>query len=76
MAALEEEVMLQYLRERKKKGNNVKKVDRKEFHLLVTANVEAMFQAVVHDFSRKEAMHYAKTLEKFYMPAWSALFGF
>ncbi len=76
MAELEEEVTLHYLNERKKKGNNVKKVDRKEFHLLVTANVEALFQAVVHDFSRKEAMHYAKTLEKFYMPAWSALFGF
>jgi hypothetical protein len=27
------------------------------------------------DFSKKEALHYAQTLEKFYIPAWKALFG-
>ena len=50
-------------------------MDAKELHLLVTSYIEAVFQPVVHDFSKKEALHYAQTLEKFYIPAWKALFG-
>ena len=75
LAELEEKVTFRYMKELEKNGIKVNKVSKKEFHLLVTANIEAMFQVVVHDFDRKEAMHYAQTLEKFYMPAWKALFG-
>lgn len=75
MAEIEEEVTFRYMKELKKKGTKVNEVSNREFHLLVTTNVEALFQAVVHDFSREEAMHYARTLEQFYMPAWKALFG-
>ena len=56
-------------------GVEVQSVDAKELHLLVTSYIEAVFQPVVHDFSKKEALHYAQTLEKFYIPAWKALFG-
>lgn len=75
IAKLEEEATLRYIRELKKKGYPVKNVNRREFHLLLTAYVEAMFQAVTHDFSGKEAMHYAKTIESFYGNAWKDLFG-
>lgn len=75
LAELEEKVTFRYMKELEKNGIKVNKVSKKEFHLLVTANIEAMFQVVVHDFDKKEAMHYAQTLEKFYMPAWKALFG-
>ena len=75
LAMLEEEVTIRYMNELKKSGIAVNKIDEKEFHLLVTANVEAVFQAVIHDFTKDEAMHYARTLEKFYLPAWKALFG-
>lgn len=75
LAILEEEVTVKYMNKLKKNGINVKRVNKKEFHLLVTASVDALFQPVIHDFTRKEAMHYAKTLEEFYMPAWKALFG-
>ncbi len=75
VAELEEKATLRYLEGLKKKGIRVSKVEKKELHLLVTAYIEAVIQAVIHDFSRKEAMHYAKTLEKFYLPAWKALFG-
>ena len=75
MAKLEEEMTWRYMRELKKRNVPVKNVNKKEFHLLVTTSVEAIFQAVIHDFSRKEAMHYAETLERFYLPAWKALFG-
>lgn len=75
IAKLEEEVTIRYMNALNKSGIAVNEVDEKELHLLVTASVEAILQAVVHDFTKDEAMHYAHTLEKFYLPAWKALFG-
>ncbi len=75
MAQLEENVTLKYMKELKSKGVPVKTVNKKELHLLVTSVIEAIFEAVAHEFSRKEALHYAHTLEEFYLPGWRALFG-
>ena len=75
MAMLEEKETLKYMKELKKAGFPVKDIKKKEFHLLATAGVDAIFQAVIHDFSKKEALHYARTLEDFYEPAWKCLFG-
>ncbi|MBP3233343.1 MAG: TetR/AcrR family transcriptional regulator [Eubacterium sp.] len=75
IAVLEEEVTFRYMEALKKSGYQIKDVNKKEFHLLVTSSVESIFQAVIHGFTKKEAMHYAKTLEGFYLPAWKALFG-
>ena len=47
-----------------------------EFHLLVTANIDAVFQAVIHDFSREQAMYYADTLDAFFARGWQVLFGY
>lgn len=75
IAEFEENATIRYLKALREKGIALNEIDKKELHLLVTANVEAVFQAVIHDFTEKEAMHYAETLEKFYLPAWKALFG-
>ena len=75
IASLEEKVTLRYMEEIRKKGISVKKINKKEFHLLVTSCIEALFQTVTHGFSRKEAVHFAGTLEKFYGPAWKEFFG-
>ena len=75
IAKLEEEVTIRYMNALKKSGIAVNDINEKESHLLVTASVEAILQAVIHDFTKEEAMHYAHTLEKFYLPAWKALFG-
>ena len=75
IAKLEEEVTIRYMNALKKSGIAVNDVDEKEFHLLVTASVEAILQTVIHDFTKDEAIHYAHTLELFYLPAWKALFG-
>ena len=75
IAILEEKVTISYMNELKKRGFKIVDLDKKEFHLLVTSNIEAIFQVIAHDFSKEEAMHYAKTLEKFYPPAWKAVFG-
>lgn len=75
IANLEEKVTLKYMEEIRKCGIPVKKINKKEFHLLVTACIEALFQTVTHGFSRKEAVHFAGTLERFYGPAWKVFFG-
>ncbi|MCR4926244.1 MAG: TetR/AcrR family transcriptional regulator [Clostridiales bacterium] len=75
IAIKEEETTLRYMQELRKRNIPIKFVEEKEFHLLVTASVDAIFQAVVHDFTKEQAIHYANTLQRFYLPAWKALFG-
>ena len=60
----------------KEQGGQIYEVNRQEFHLLVTANVNAVFQAVEHGFNREEAMHYADTLDAFFTKGWQVLFGY
>ena len=43
--------------------------------MLVTANVSALFEAVIHDFGREEAMHYAETLDAFFSAGWKKILG-
>ncbi len=75
IAKLEENVTIRYIDEIKKSGISIKEIDKREFHLLVTACIEALFQTVIHGFSRDEAIHFAGTVEKFYAPAWKEFFG-
>ncbi len=75
IAKLEEKVTIRYMEEIRKRGIPVKRINKKEFHLLVTACIEALFQTVTHGFSRKEAIHFARTVESFYGPAWKEFFG-
>ncbi|MCR4955556.1 MAG: TetR/AcrR family transcriptional regulator [Lachnospiraceae bacterium] len=75
VAKLEEEVTGQYMEELKRQGCNIKDVDPMEVHLLTSAYVEAVFQPMIHGLDREKAMHYAKTLQDFYKPAWKEFFG-
>ncbi len=75
VAHLEEKVTLRYLDAIRKSGIRVKDIDLKEFHLLVTSCIEALFQTVIHGFTRAEALHFAATIENFYSPAWKEYFG-
>lgn len=75
VASIEEEATIRYMKALKKNGCPVKRVDPTELHLLTSAYVEAYFQPVLHGLDRKKALHFAKTLQEFYEPAWKALFG-
>ena len=75
IATLEEEITLRYLDVLKVKGCKVNCFDRTEFHLLTTAYVEAFFQPLIHGLDRDKALHYAKTLEGFFQPAWKVWLG-
>ena len=56
-------------------GVPVREVEPKELHLLMTAYTNAMFEVVVHDFTKQEARHYLDTLHRFFVPGWRALLG-
>ena len=75
MTLLEERSTLDYFEKMKQYGMNVKKVSEKEFHMLITANVSALFEAVIHNFTREEAMHYAETLDEFFSAGWKKILG-
>lgn len=75
--ALEEEkttmAMMELL---KAQGHPINDVNPHQFHLLVTANVNAVFQAVQHDFTREEALNYADTLDRFFAKGWQTFFDY
>ncbi|MCR5460770.1 MAG: TetR/AcrR family transcriptional regulator [Acetatifactor sp.] len=75
VAMREEEGTLRYVKALKEAGYHVKKFNRKEFHLLTTSYVEALFQPVIHGLTKKEALHYAKTVSEFYGSAWKNWLG-
>ncbi len=76
IALLEEKHTREYLATARKNGFSVNEVSDEEMHLLVTMNVDAVVAAVEHDFTKEQAMHYAETLERFFIPGWQAVLGF
>ncbi|MCR4874612.1 MAG: TetR/AcrR family transcriptional regulator [Clostridia bacterium] len=76
IAVLEEEATLSFMEKLKKQGVPIRDYSKKELHLLTTANMSAIFQAVEHGFSREEAFHYADTLDRFFSKAWKEFFGY
>ena len=75
VAKLEEEATLRFLDEIKANGGRVNDFDSTEFHLLSTAYAESFFQPLIHGLDKEQALHYAKTLESFFTPAWKTWLG-
>lgn len=75
MAQLEERSTIDYFERMKQYNMTVNVLSQQEFHMLVTANVSALFEAVIHDFSREEAMHYAETMDAFFSAGWKKILG-
>ena len=76
LAVEEEKTTMAMMDLLKANGGHVNVVDKREFHLLVSANVNAVFQAVEHDFTREEALRYADTLDRFFSRGWQVFFGY
>ena len=75
LAEMEEKSSLNFIETLRRRGDNVPDFDRREFHLLVSSNVEAVLQPIRHDFTRAEAMHYAQTINTFFSKGWKWLCG-
>ena len=75
LAKMEEESSLKFINALRDRGDYVPEFDGREFHLLVSSNVEAVLQPIRHDFSREEAIHYAQTINTFFSKGWKWLCG-
>ena len=76
LAVEEEKTTMAMMELLKAQGHPINDVNPCQFHLLVTANVNAVFQAVQHDFTREEALNYADTLDRFFAKGWQTFFGY
>lgn len=76
LAVEEEKTTMAMMELLKVQGHPINDVNPRQFHLLVTANVNAVFQAVQHDFTREEALNYADTLDRFFAKGWQTFFGY
>ncbi len=70
VAEIEENATFRFIEELRKRGDEAILLPRGELHLLVTTQVEAIFEALKHGFSREDALHYADTLDRFFTPGW------
>lgn len=75
-AQLGEESTLAFIEQFRSKRKKLNDFSMKEFHLLTTTYIDAIFQAVRHDFTRDEALHYAGTLDEFFTHSWKSFFGY
>ncbi len=73
LAVMEEESTRKYIKKMKSMGINLKMIPKKEYHLFVTTNINAIFQTVTHDFTEKEAVSYARHMDAFYVAGWKKL---
>ena len=72
---LEEKETLDYMNAARAQGVPVRDVPPAELHLLMSAYVNALFEVVVHDFTREQAAHYLTTMERFFTPGWREILG-
>lgn len=72
---LEQDETLKYMEAARKQGIPVREVEPRELHLLLSAYATAVFEVVIHDFSKEEAGHYLSTLQAFFYPGWRAVLG-
>ncbi|MBQ6250288.1 TetR/AcrR family transcriptional regulator [Ruminococcus sp.] len=75
MALMEEKLDAEYFDKLDEYDMSVREVSGLEFHMLVTANVSAMYEAVKHDFTEEQALHYADTLDEFFSAGWKKILG-
>ena len=68
--------MLEFLPLLYEKGYVPRRIDPKELHLLLSAYTTAMFEPVVHGYSKEDAYRCLETLEAFFLPGWKQLLGF
>lgn len=70
VAKLEETATMEFIRELQNHGEKTIPLPQEEIHLLVTSQVDAIFEALKHRFTREQALHYADTLDRFFTPGW------
>ncbi|UTC65771.1 TetR/AcrR family transcriptional regulator [Treponema sp. OMZ 788] len=58
-----------------KKGIAVRRLPEKELHMLTHAYFSCIFETVLHNFSKEDALQSMKTLAEFFSAGWRKVFG-
>ena len=67
---------MRYIPLLQEQGLAVSDIRPEELHILLTAYTAAMFEPVVHNYSRDEALRCLDKVEAFFLPGWKQLMGF
>ncbi len=71
-----QQMMLKFIPYMSEKGFVPQPIDPKELHILLSAYVTAMFEPVIHGYTREEAFRCLEKVETFFLPGWNKLLGF
>lgn len=67
-------ICMKFIEEARRRGLPHNDITEKTLHPLLTAYWTTIFEPIIHDFSREEALEYCKYLCQFFN--WQAIFGF
>ncbi len=68
-------LMIMFMPMLKEKGYWPQHIDAKELYILLSVYTSAMFEPVIHGYSKEEALRCLDTLEVFFLPGWKQLLG-
>ena len=60
----------------REKGIQVKVICENELHMLIHAYFECIFQMVIHNYTREQALEYIQTIVEFFNAGWQKILGF
>ena len=75
MVEVEVEYTLQYLEVLHRLGHECPQLDAKLCHIIASGMFNGIFEIVVHDMPKEQAMHYVDQLRDFYTAGWLKLIG-
>ena len=76
VSTMETKNTLKYVSVLKDLGYKTKDINEKEIHMLIQAYFSSIFEVVLHDYTKEEALAYSRTLVKFFNPGWRVILGF
>ncbi|MBR1456523.1 MAG: TetR/AcrR family transcriptional regulator [Oscillospiraceae bacterium] len=68
-------LLLEFLPVLYERGYAPRRIDPQELHLLLSAYTTALFEPVVHGYSREDAFRCLETVEAFFLPGWKQVLG-
>lgn len=75
LAIIETKHTMKYMVYLKKLGYPVQEIAEQEVHMLIHAYFSSIFEIVMHDYKKEEAVKYSKTIVRFYRQGWKDIFG-
>lgn len=75
IADMETENTMKFIIYLKNRGYEVKDITEKEIHMLIQAYFSSIFEVIVHEYSKEEAVKCIRTVIEFYKPGWKNIFA-